>query len=52
MVERRVVCPYDSYECFRNLCCFSRFYSDFRCSRFVQTRNGCSTRKKLKVVSQ
>lgn len=30
-----VSCRFDGYECFRHLCCFSRFYSPFRCSRFV-----------------
>lgn len=35
--HRRVCCPYDSYECLRNLCCHSRFYYPFRCSRFVVT---------------
>jgi len=30
-----VSCRFDFYECYRHLCCFSRFYSPFRCSRFV-----------------
>lgn len=49
--KRLAICRFDGYECFRNLCCFSRFYSDFQCSRFVQIRHGRSTRKMLKVVS-
>jgi len=38
MVE--VSCRFDFYECYRHLCCFSRFYYPFRCSRFVEVRNG------------
>ena len=34
--KRVVVCRYDGYACFRNLCCFSRFYSPFRCLRHVR----------------
>jgi len=30
------ICRFDGYVCFRRLCCFSRFYSDFECSRFVK----------------
>jgi len=33
--DRRAICSADGYECFRNLCCHSRFYYPFRCSRFV-----------------
>jgi len=31
-----VACRFDGYECFRHLCCFSRFCSEFRCSRHVE----------------
>lgn len=35
-----VSCRFDFYECYRHLCCFSRFYRPFRCLRFVEVRNG------------
>jgi len=35
-----VACRFDGYECFRHFCCFSRFYSPFCCSRFVEVHNG------------
>lgn len=33
------MCRFDGYRCYRNLCCFSRFYSDFCCSRFVEVKS-------------
>lgn len=30
------ICRFDGYVCSRHLCCFSRFYSDFECPRFVK----------------
>lgn len=30
------ICRFDGYVCARHLCCFSRFYSDFYCLRFVR----------------
>ena len=50
--QRRVCCPFDSYECFRNLCCHSRFYYPFRCSRFVVTTHYRYTYPSVKVDLQ
>jgi len=44
-----VACPFDGYECFRHLCCFSRFYYPFRCPRFVEVHNGAFTPKSRRV---
>lgn len=44
-------CQFDGYECFRNHCCYSRFYSDFRCLRFVVVANGWFTPRLVKVAS-
>jgi len=47
----KVFCPYDSYECFRELHCFSRFCKDYRCTRHVHVVNNRVTRRLTKVVS-
>jgi hypothetical protein len=44
------ICQFDGYPCYRNLRCYSRFYSDVRCSRFVVV-NSRFSRRKVKVVT-
>ena len=44
------ICRFDGYEYFRNLHCFSRFCSDFCCSRFVVVSNGSFTPRLVKSV--
>jgi hypothetical protein len=39
-VSVKLVCFFDSYECFRNHCCYSRFYSERRCVRFCEVPTG------------
>jgi hypothetical protein len=46
------ICHFDFYECFRNHCCYSRFYSDFCCSRFVAVAHSAFTPRLVKVVSR
>jgi hypothetical protein len=42
-----VDCKYDFYPCGRNLCCFSRFYLDFCCSRYVKVNHSFNTPRKV-----
>lgn len=44
------VCRFDGYECFRNLCCHSRFCYPFRCSRFVGKTHFLFTPRFVKSV--
>jgi len=46
--KRLVTCYFDGYACFRNLCCFSNFYSPFRCSRHVRITHFLVTRTTVK----
>ena len=50
--DRRVICYFDGYECFRNLCCHSRFRFPFRCSRFVVSTHFRHTYPSVKVDLQ
>lgn len=44
--KRLVTCYFDGYACFRNLCCFSRFYHPFQCPRYVRVSHSSFTRRK------
>jgi hypothetical protein len=44
-------CRFDFCQCFRNHCCYSRFYSEFYCSRFVPIIRSRFTPRLVKVVS-
>ena len=50
--KRKVFCRFDSYECFRNLCCHSRFRVPFRCIRFVEIPHFLFTYPTVKVDLQ
>lgn len=39
-VSVKPICFSDGYECFRNHCCYSRFYSESRCVRFCEVPKG------------
>jgi hypothetical protein len=47
LVLVELICKFDGYSCFRNLCCFSRFYSDFCCSRYCRVVNGRDTPRRV-----